>query len=334
MKYTDFDFIEKDYLAGQKYDNLTVLGWVAKSKGNIKQYAVKCEICASSDPELYGDGIFVTPKSRLGVSTPCGCSNNFFKTPEQFSVLIKRASLVHGKDFVRYVDPDAKVTMKSRIIAKCKHHGDYNTGMTAFLNHNHCCPNCDTISSRISESKLKPWSFYESRVNKKCLEMGYKLIGHDSNWRGTRTRLYLECPQHGEWYSTSINDFVGILDSCCPMCAAKGYQLDLPGHFYYVSWKKGNNSFVKFGITNKPIEDRIRQQRRKTDYEPTIIFSRRFEDGRIPKKLESFIKSKLRTSVISKTEFGDGYTETIRTCDSSIIENGIFAEIVNLTLAK
>lgn len=95
------------------------------------------------------------------------------------------------------------------------------------------------------------------------------------------------------------------------MCAKYGYKESQSGWFYIYKWSDGSNSFIKFGVTNRDLKSRIREQAKHTNFTKTLIYCRKFEDGRIPKIIEDEVKSSgVELNVISKLQFPDGFTET------------------------
>lgn len=81
MNYTDFGEIYEDECIGQSFgpkDQLEIIGWTHKGKDGKKLYVVKCKEC-TKDPELFGEGLFISGRSNLSKGQiPCGCSKNQF----------------------------------------------------------------------------------------------------------------------------------------------------------------------------------------------------------------------------------------------------------------
>lgn len=65
MKYDGFE--------GTVFGNLTVVGWNGKYNQE-KKYVLSCSIC-KEDPELFGEGLFLTMKGHIQRGCkPCGCA--------------------------------------------------------------------------------------------------------------------------------------------------------------------------------------------------------------------------------------------------------------------
>ncbi|QMV29092.1 hypothetical protein AP1_0385 [Aeromonas phage AP1] len=123
------------------------------------------------------------------------------------------------------------------------------------------------------------------------------------------------CPHHG-YYQISYNDLVHG-DRGCPSCAEYGYRPVKPGYLYVTNWTnydKDTNEFFKIGITNF-LDQRIKQQARKTSYKPHQLIVFKFEDGSIPQELERLTKpyrQDMEHPIITPDEFADGTTEILQ----------------------
>lgn len=116
------------------------------------------------------------------------------------------------------------------------------------------------------------------------------------------------CTHHGI-KSSSYHNFV-YNGSRCIGCSNRGYDVNSYGYYYVYVWTKGESEFIKHGITSNP-EQRLLEQKRKTEYTPKIVFLKRFANGNIPRDIERFIQERYETRFVDKDVFGDGYTETI-----------------------
>lgn len=55
---------------------------------------------------------------------------------------------------------------------------------------------------------------YEILCERKAKERLYKFIGFSGDWKGNKTKLLLSCQYHGDWNTTSINDFISSGKGC------------------------------------------------------------------------------------------------------------------------
>ncbi len=134
------------------------------------------------------------------------------------------------------------------------------------------------------------------------------------------------CKIHNREYNPSFRCFVN-LGTGCPFCSSGGgYDESKPGYIYIFKYKIPSSCDVyKYGITNRSPETRSKEHIRGiNDVQKTHIFSRFYSDGRLPKEIESKIKSKYIGGVSDWLYSGN--TETIHEKDLtdilSIIEEG------------
>ena len=85
----------------------------------------------------------------------------------------------------------------------------------------------------------------------------------------------------------------------------------------------------KFGITNNTPKQRMKKQSYHTNYTQKILFSI-IGDGMFIYNLEKYIKMQFKEHKLSKSEFGDGYTETISSELIELLED----EIINFILTN
>ena len=276
------------------------------------------------------DGHVWTPNLNNLTSKNSGCpkcSNNGRPTEEQALNICKDLCDKEGYTDVVFPNGYSNAT-NTRLEYKCPIHGLQNTSYVSFVNGGKRCKECGVIKSR--ENQKIP--AHEALNNCKiiCDVMGYRPIGFvDGYINAITTEFEYECPIHGI-QKVRYNKFVNS-GYRCPSCSVSGYSVEKPGSFYVVRWTRGVHSFIKFGITNQSIKDRISQQARYTEYSHEIIYSQTWEDGKIAAILERRIKynSTLNIGVIDKQYFEDGFTETI-----DLKELDILLEYVRIYLAE
>lgn len=54
---------------------------------------------------------------------------------------------------------------------------------------------------------------YEKRIREKCVSLGYTFVRFDSEWKGNKTKFFIECPEHGV-FSSSISNFLSLGRKC------------------------------------------------------------------------------------------------------------------------
>lgn len=71
-----------------------------------------------------------------------------------------------------------------------------------------------------SLSARRDETYYKIICNRKALELGYKFHGWAEEFSDRKTKLILECPEHGVWKSGIINNFTNRSVGC-PDCKAE-----------------------------------------------------------------------------------------------------------------
>ena len=304
----------KDDFIGQTFPTpkggvLTVVGVVGKSKNGIKIYSSTCSIC-SEDKELFPD-LFESPKGSLVKnSIPCGCSKFPQWKPFQATIIARRLCVDAGYEFLGF--PDGYKNCYSKFSYNCPVHGKQKVSYTNFVkNMGTRCPSCGTESMK--DKKRNPEA--EAIVKELCEKEGYEYLGFPDGYKNCYSKFSYNCPVHGK-QKVSYDSFVNI-GSRCPSCAEHGYNPSKPGHLYVTNWvnyDKDTNEFFKIGITNF-LEQRIKQQARKTSYKPHQLIVFKFEDGSIPQELERLTKpyrQDMEHPIITKEEFYNGTTEILQ----------------------
>lgn len=116
--------------------------------------------------------------------------------------------------------------------------------------------------------------------------------------------------------------------NCC--CSGKGgFKSAKPAYLYLMDVADDHNIVaIKIGITNKPVEERVKGLRRDTPLNVTIGSCFYFENGNDALEIESFIKRTYKCCFLSKEIFGTGYTETISPYDKADVLKDIHTQIL------
>ena len=56
---------------------------------------------------------------------------------------------------------------------------------------------------------------------RKAEELGYKFVRFDGDWKGARTKITLNCHEHGDWSGSSVNNL--LRDRKCPACSERDH---------------------------------------------------------------------------------------------------------------
>lgn len=91
----------------------------------------------------------------------------------------------------------------------------------------------------------------------------------------------------------------------CPMCGEYGYRRTFNGTFYVLQ----HENYLKIGITNRTVEDRMSNIIKTSGKPFKCIFKITFEDGNIPYLIETKILKEFRKKYKQPSEVFDGSTE-------------------------
>ncbi|CAH9013251.1 conserved hypothetical protein [Vibrio phage 424E50-1] len=119
-------------------------------------------------------------------------------------------------------------------------------------------------------------------------------------------------------YIRSISCFKSGKDACGCANKGSGFSRSKSADFYIVRWYDDNVSYLKFGITNQEIIQRIKQQSRKSHLDYTILHEFYHEDGNVAADCEKYLMSVMETGVCTKELLPDGYTETCHDTQQNI----------------
>ncbi|WMB74209.1 hypothetical protein RA178_06230 [Shewanella oncorhynchi] len=312
------DFGEYTKVEKEDYEGYKFIGFTRRPQTRTLQYIVYCETC-SKDSEMFGEGYFNTTLGNLQNGyKPCGCSKAPRWTEEQYKVLVKRVCEENGLTFNGWAEPYKKKTTKCSVTCN-KHNLLWETAtIDSFLNKKITnCPSCHRES--VGNHSRADIHKKVEEVVKATKDMNFDLLGfaeHIRKDKTDRTKLIASCPIHGTW-EASMSNLIG--GRGCPNCKQNGYDKNKAGHFYIVEWTDGNQTFLKFGVTNRDrVEQRVYTQSTKTRFKPTLVTSSRFNNGEYPLLLEKFAFETFDTCVVAKEDFPDGYTETINVSTKSI----------------
>lgn len=200
-----------------------------------------------------------------------------------------------GYSFVRFVDD--YVNAKSRIIANCRIHNEWELSINKAL----CgkgCPKC-----KFDKIKTPPFTAGEAekKLNSVLSLKDCTFVRWEYAYVNQKSKAVCECPVHGQWVSsfTSLwNQKTG-----CPACGNYGFSSNLKGYLYCLRSRCGSK--VKIGITNHP-DKRIKQLKERTPFSFDIIEIIPFEDGIVARQMEKIFHENFTSA--SLTGF-DGSTE-------------------------
>lgn len=171
MKRIKHDVIGRTY---GKNNQLKVIGISAKKSDNGRElYNVHCSMCAL-DSELFGDGNFVTTKSRIVKNIiPCGCSSSPYYSEAQVMIMLNRALLRKNYELLGF--NEKYKGLKTNIKVRCNKDGNtWNIAMNRILKSEEGCVECwkihlskrrtisdeDNISMFLSAGRIKDGTIF------------------------------------------------------------------------------------------------------------------------------------------------------------------------------
>lgn len=317
----------EDFIGWKSKDgNLEVVEIIKKCRHTT--YKVHCKIC-SKDKELFPLGYFVSTKSNLiKGQVPCGCSRHPLLNEQQWLTCANRSAkgfIIHG-----YAEPYKGQTTKLDCECLIDKH-KWSSTLSNIIHKGVGCPKCK--ANKTSDVFKMPEKDALAKCYEVCEKEGYKPIGFVEEYKtSSKARFEYICPTHGN-HIVNYSDFVNQ-GSKCPSCAKHGYNPNKQGSFYIVKWTNSSDSFIKFGITNRNVIDRLKQQGRRTNYCYKILFKWTWKDGHIPLDIEKSVKSSnlFSWSVIDREDFGDGFTETLETKELDNLTDYVIRYINSLDL--
>lgn len=124
------------------------IGWDGtRDNSHTKHYSIRCNIC-KNDPELFGDGIYKTTRSKLmkGIGIPCGCSKNPRWTNQQWKLKVQRACDKTGNIIVNFLGD--KIQARSRVLLRCPVDQTEWSPEVRFIVDGQSCPTCQRLNHR------------------------------------------------------------------------------------------------------------------------------------------------------------------------------------------
>ncbi|MGL4843829.1 MAG: hypothetical protein ACRC2Y_04320 [Aeromonas veronii] len=153
----------------------------------------------------------------------------------------------------------------------------------------------------------------KQKLEQEAAEQELTTVGAGKN---NHYRLYrcVKCGNEQEFAVSSVRAG-NCMCSNCGTCSS-GFDPTKAGSCYLYRWThpETGHQFLKFGITNRKVEDRIKDQQRETAYKPSQIYNMAYPSGQVAKELEASLDALQKASgghYMKKEVFGDGYTETI-----------------------
>lgn len=280
-------------------------------KGNRKYYTFSCSVC-DKNPEMYYE-VFTCridhfKKGKVG----CGC-NPYYRRSDQGELLqlnnIMKNSGIYNKVFTK-VNNSGRIKYYEYFCSICSEDSEL-------------FPKLEMLKGEIKKFQFPcgcgnrvNWTQeqYKILVDRFCIKNNYKLVNfNNATLHGDKITLLNR--ENDILWDVSLRDLLqGKQDSSK---SSSGFNTSKPAHLYIVRWYGFGESYIKFGITNKSVQTRIKQQSRsaKLDYE--ILHTFHNESGQSIWDCEKVIKKSMQTRECPKELLPDGYTETVLDTDAN-----------------
>jgi hypothetical protein len=242
-----------------------------------------------------------TSHTRNGNGCPtCNFEELHGAKVKSFNWFLTKAREVHG-DRYTYVE-ESYVKTKQKMTVVCQEHGAFQQTPCNHLKGSGCrkCSDRDR-----GEKKRITADQYKDKII--ALFGGDYDLSKLNYYFGVKD-ITLTCKKHGEFTRSSE---VLLKGHGCPKCTQGGFDRAKPTTFYLVRWIGFCDEFLKFGVTNRTTEDRVKKQASKAKLDYEILHEFRFEDGNIPWQIETWCKTSFDTAICPPTWLPDGYTETV-----------------------
>ena len=309
-KYTESQFIilVKRELSKTQHKGLSFVKLSEEFNGYDTRFEIMCAT----------HGVFTTlldniryKKSNNSACTKC--SGTYVKTPEEYTEHCN--SQYVDQNFKFFLPEDLPELDHSKYVyyscPKCSNDEYVKEGICSGVFRLHKTQiNKKAISCRCSSGFYWKEPHVKYQITKIIKEENLKdkFIGFVDGYKNNTSKFIRECQDHGE-YTTTVVNFKNRRDGC-PLCYKSRFNSSKPAYVYLVRWYGFGEEYLKFGITNREVIARVKEQYSKCDLDYEILSSYYFENGILAEKLENIIKDNFETSLCSKTFMRNGHTET------------------------
>lgn len=276
-------------------------------RGNsCNHIVVLCTTCRE-DPELFGEGLFVTTKAHLSSGKiPCGCSKNPKWNQSQQVIRLQRKLQKTPYSLLNISEPYAG--QYTKVTLYCPEHGTWESQITTVIN-NIGCRGCATTATTIMKLERNTPRLINEFMSTGVFHPGTTFTRIDRrNTQGARNYWSVYCPVCDSSGECATSDLKRGNRPCKCFTNQKYAYINL-------ILDQSNKDFpvaIKFGITSN-FKDRLYRQNLKSIYKFTNLGIWEFPDSQVCKRVELLIKNSITCGVISEQEVRDGYTETTYT---------------------
>lgn len=296
---------------------IKIIGYYGKTeKGGKSLFSCVCSIC-SKDKELYPEPFKSVKSSFYDNQFPCGCAKIPKWSEEQYKILIKRKCEELKYTFNGLIEPYSGCGTKIDLYNPYTGNRWDTTSISKFLT----CESKDPalIPSITKNLNLKPddyhiAEFYATQAFKSGTSFKRNLT------RKSKDNCYkywdVTCGYCKERNTSSTSNLKQGKVPCS--CSSGGFDKNKTTTFYIVRWFGFGHSWLKFGITNRSVIDRTKEQEYKSKLDNVKVFEVTEGDGHRLARIESELKRVMDTHRCPKKWLPDGYTETVDDTDFNL----------------
>lgn len=298
------DFIGHTFINTKGFE-MRVIGADPLNKAN---YLCTCPVC-NKDTELFPDAFSVTKAQVTYMSqTPCGCSLTPKYSEEQWRVLVKRECISrdYSIDFKGWFG-EFKFAKTKLLLKNTNNDCEWQPTINKFYNQK-CDDPLTALQNRV-EKRRTPLSVVEGDIYKILSKEGGNYLGFKGGYFNSNSKFDWVCSK-GHHCKTSFGNFKS-LGRRCRECNKGGYINDTTGNLYIVRWYSDEVSYLKIGITNSTVKQRLNSQKSKTSLNYSIVRTFVHPDGEAIARCEKYIKDTLQCNVCPRYLLPDGFTETM-----------------------
>lgn len=250
---------------------------------------------------IKGD-FLITPNHLLRSHPPKSVDINKYK-----NYFINKANKVH-KNFYVY-DKVEYINSQTKVKIVCPIHGEFLQRPYSHLSGG----GCTQCSRKISSTKRTKTT--EEFIRQSTDVHGNKFDYSNLKYVNSLTKVVITCREHGDFLQTPTDHLRG---AGCPKCYLKltkenwctKLSKGSDATIYVAIFNKGNDSFVKVGITLKTLKKRFSGKKLSGDYIISCLYHYQTDDREFIWDLECDVKDKFKDFLHRPhTYFGGAMTE-------------------------
>ena len=166
----------------------------------------------------------------------------------------------------------------------------------------------------VRDGLIKCSDCQKQKLDQEAESAGLEIIGKGKN-KDYRLYRCVNCENEQEFRVSAVREG-RFMCSNCGINEGGGFDPTKAGSCYLYRWTHPDtgHQFLKFGITNRKVEDRIDEQSKETAYKPFQIVNMAYPSGATAKELEASLDALQAENgghYMKKQDFEDGYTETV-----------------------